>query len=119
MQDAGCRIAPGCGLKAGLHLESCTLHRFHCGLRSVSRGEGHFAATPRGATTARRVARRVLRLAFCVGRIAGRVLRMSVTVDRTDGLEVVIATGLQAGETVVTSGQIRLTPGVKVAPKAG
>lgn len=43
----------------------------------------------------------------------------SVTVDRTDGLEVVIASGLQAGETVVTSGQIRLTPGAKVAPKAG
>jgi len=43
----------------------------------------------------------------------------SVTVDRADGLEVVIASGLQAGETVVTSGQIRLTPGAKVAPKAG
>jgi multidrug efflux system membrane fusion protein len=43
----------------------------------------------------------------------------SVTVDRTDGLEVVIASGLQAGETVVTSGQIRLTPGAKVAAKAG
>jgi multidrug efflux system membrane fusion protein len=43
----------------------------------------------------------------------------SVTVDRMDGLEAVIASGLQAGETVVTSGQIRLTPGAKVAPKAG
>ncbi len=42
-----------------------------------------------------------------------------MTVDRTDGLEVVIASGLEAGETVVTSGQIRLTPGAKVAPKAG
>jgi multidrug efflux system membrane fusion protein len=43
----------------------------------------------------------------------------SVTVDRTDGLEAVIASGLKEGETVVTSGQIRLTPGAKVAPKAG
>jgi multidrug efflux system membrane fusion protein len=43
----------------------------------------------------------------------------SVTVDRTDGLDAVIANGLKEGETVVTSGQIRLTPGAKVAPKAG
>jgi len=43
----------------------------------------------------------------------------SVTVDRTDGMEVVIASGLQGGETVVTSGQIRLTPGAKVEAKAG
>jgi len=43
----------------------------------------------------------------------------SVTLDRTDGLEAVIASGLNEGETVVTSGQIRLTPGAKVAPKAG
>jgi multidrug efflux system membrane fusion protein len=43
----------------------------------------------------------------------------SVTVDRTDGLEAVIGSGLKEGETIVTSGQIRLTPGAKVAPKAG
>jgi multidrug efflux system membrane fusion protein len=43
----------------------------------------------------------------------------SVTLERMDGLEAVIASGLQEGETVVTSGQIRLTPGAKVAPKAG
>ncbi len=43
----------------------------------------------------------------------------SVTVDRTDGLDAVIANGLKEGETVVTSGQIRLTPGAKVAPKTG
>ncbi len=43
----------------------------------------------------------------------------SVTVDRTDGLDAVIASGLKEGETVVTSGQIRLTPGAKVAPKPG
>lgn len=42
----------------------------------------------------------------------------SVTVDRTDGLEAVIASGLKEGETVVTSGQIRLTPGARVAPKS-
>ena len=43
----------------------------------------------------------------------------SVTVDHTDGLEAVIGSGLKEGETVVTSGQIRLTPGAKVAPKVG
>lgn len=43
----------------------------------------------------------------------------SVTVDRTDGSEAIIANGIQDGETVVTSGQIRVTPGAKVAPKAG
>jgi membrane fusion protein, multidrug efflux system len=43
----------------------------------------------------------------------------SVTLERMDGLEAVIASGLKEGETVVTSGQIRLTPGAKVAPKAG
>jgi multidrug efflux system membrane fusion protein len=43
----------------------------------------------------------------------------SVTVDRTDGSEAIIANGVQDGETVVTSGQIRVTPGAKVAPKAG
>jgi multidrug efflux system membrane fusion protein len=43
----------------------------------------------------------------------------SVKVDRTDGAQTVIASGLAAGETVVTSGQIRVTPGAKVQPKAG
>jgi membrane fusion protein, multidrug efflux system len=43
----------------------------------------------------------------------------SVKVDRTDGPEAVIGEGLKDGETVVTSGQIRLTPGAKVQLKAG
>ena len=37
-----------------------------------------------------------------------------VTVARTAGEEAVIAKGLQAGETVVTDGQLRLTPGARV-----
>lgn len=43
----------------------------------------------------------------------------SVKVDRTDGAEAVISDGVKDGETVVTSGQIRLTPGAKVQLKAG
>jgi membrane fusion protein, multidrug efflux system len=43
----------------------------------------------------------------------------SVKVDRTDGPEAVIGEGLKDGETVVTSGQIRLTPGMKVQLKTG
>jgi multidrug efflux system membrane fusion protein len=43
----------------------------------------------------------------------------SVRVDRMDGAEAVITDGLKDGETVVTSGQIRLTPGAKVQSKAG
>jgi multidrug efflux system membrane fusion protein len=38
----------------------------------------------------------------------------TVTVGWTEGDESVIASGLQAGETVVTDGQLRLTPGAKV-----
>jgi len=38
-----------------------------------------------------------------------------VTVDRADGDNVVIAKGLQGGEQVVTRGQLRLAPGVKVS----
>jgi multidrug efflux system membrane fusion protein len=38
-----------------------------------------------------------------------------VTVERTDGDNVVIAKGLQGGEQVVTRGQLRLAPGVKVS----
>lgn len=41
-----------------------------------------------------------------------------VTVDRADAMETVIAKGLAEGETVVTVGQIRLTAGAKVQPKA-
>jgi multidrug efflux system membrane fusion protein len=43
----------------------------------------------------------------------------SVKVDRTDGPEAVIAEGVHEGETVVVSGQIRLTPGIKVQAKSG
>jgi len=40
-----------------------------------------------------------------------------VTVSRTFGDDSVIAAGLQAGEIVVTDGQLRLTPGTKVKIK--
>jgi multidrug efflux system membrane fusion protein len=43
----------------------------------------------------------------------------SVKIDRTDGPEAVIAEGVKEGETVVVSGQIRLTPGIKVQAKSG
>jgi membrane fusion protein, multidrug efflux system len=42
-----------------------------------------------------------------------------VKVDRMDEAEAVIEKGLTAGETVVTDGQLRLTPGVKVEIKTG
>jgi multidrug efflux system membrane fusion protein len=42
-----------------------------------------------------------------------------IVVERTEGESAVIAKGLEAGETVVTSGQLRVVPGGKVAPKAG
>jgi multidrug efflux system membrane fusion protein len=38
----------------------------------------------------------------------------NVAVDRTNDRETVISSGLQPGETVVTDGQVRLTPGAKV-----
>jgi multidrug efflux system membrane fusion protein len=41
-----------------------------------------------------------------------------VTVDRTEGVETVIATGLHGGERVVTDGQLRLTPGARVAMRS-
>ncbi len=41
-----------------------------------------------------------------------------VTVERSDGVETVIATGVKAGETVVTDGQLRLVPGTKITVKA-
>jgi membrane fusion protein, multidrug efflux system len=40
-----------------------------------------------------------------------------VTVERADGAQSIIAKGLAAGETVVTVGQSRLIPGIKVNPK--
>jgi multidrug efflux system membrane fusion protein len=42
-----------------------------------------------------------------------------VKVDRMDEAEAVIDTGLSAGETVVTDGQLRLVPGAKVEIKTG
>jgi multidrug efflux system membrane fusion protein len=42
-----------------------------------------------------------------------------VTVAFEAGGEAVVATGLVGGETVVVEGQLRLAPGVKVAPKGG
>ena len=42
-----------------------------------------------------------------------------VDVARTNGLETVIRTGIAAGETVVTDGQIRLVPGSKVSIRPG
>ena len=41
-----------------------------------------------------------------------------VTIAWTEGNESVIATGLKPGETVVTDGQLRLTPGAKVTAQA-
>lgn len=40
-----------------------------------------------------------------------------VTVARTTGDDAVVATGLKVGEEVVTDGQLRLTPGVKISVK--
>jgi len=40
-----------------------------------------------------------------------------VKVNRTEGAETVIASGLQVGETIVTDGQIGLTPGARVSVK--
>lgn len=41
-----------------------------------------------------------------------------VTVVRTDGGHAVVGTGLNDGETVITAGQLRVTPGAKVASRA-
>jgi multidrug efflux system membrane fusion protein len=41
-----------------------------------------------------------------------------VTVARTRGAETVLASGVQAGETVVTDGHLRLVPGTRVSAKA-
>jgi hypothetical protein len=40
-------------------------------------------------------------------------------VERTEGSAAVLAKGVEAGETIVTSGQLRVTPGGKVAPTQG
>jgi multidrug efflux system membrane fusion protein len=40
-----------------------------------------------------------------------------VTVERQQGSETVIARGLQPGETVVTDGQLRLTPGARITTR--
>ena len=42
-----------------------------------------------------------------------------IKIDRTEGGQTVIAEGLQDGEQVIVSGQLRVVPGGKVAPKAG
>lgn len=42
-----------------------------------------------------------------------------VTVDRTVGSDSVMASGIKAGETVVTDGQLRLVPGAKVSVLSG
>jgi multidrug efflux system membrane fusion protein len=43
----------------------------------------------------------------------------NVTVERQQGDQMVIARGLNAGEEVVTDGQLRLTPGVRVTTGRG
>ncbi len=40
-----------------------------------------------------------------------------VTVERAEGVKLIIASGVQPGEQVITRGQLRLAPGVKVAPE--
>jgi multidrug efflux system membrane fusion protein len=42
-----------------------------------------------------------------------------VTVPRTEGDESVIGSGVKPGETIVTDGQLRLTPGVEIVNRAG
>ena len=48
----------------------------------------------------------------------GTVEARPVTVARTEGTDSVIRSGLRAGETVVTDGQLQLTPGSRVSVKA-
>jgi multidrug efflux system membrane fusion protein len=43
----------------------------------------------------------------------------SVSVARAVDNETVIQQGLKAGETVVTDGQLRLTPGTRISVKSG
>jgi membrane fusion protein, multidrug efflux system len=42
-----------------------------------------------------------------------------IAIDRTEGQDTIVAKGLTEGETVVIVGQLRITPGEKVAPKEG
>jgi multidrug efflux system membrane fusion protein len=42
-----------------------------------------------------------------------------VVAERVEGNESVIASGLKPGDVVVTDGQLRLTPGARVAPRGG
>jgi multidrug efflux system membrane fusion protein len=42
----------------------------------------------------------------------------AVTVERVDGAAAIVASGLKAGEQVVTQGQVRLAPGTKVSVRA-
>ncbi|HUI27284.1 MAG TPA: efflux RND transporter periplasmic adaptor subunit [Candidatus Kryptonia bacterium] len=55
---------------------------------------------------------------FVIGADAAAELR-PVVVGRSAGHDVIVTTGLQAGERVVTDGQIRLAPGAKVEIKDG
>lgn len=48
---------------------------------------------------------------------AGAAEMRNITVERVDGAQSVVAKGLTAGEQVVTSGQSRLIPGIKVSIK--
>jgi multidrug efflux system membrane fusion protein len=47
------------------------------------------------------------------------VEQRAVKVARTIGGDSVISTGVTPGETVVTDGQLRLLPGIKVQVRAG
>ena len=47
------------------------------------------------------------------------VARRDVTVERTVGNLAVVSAGLKAGETVITDGQLRLAPGLKVILRGG
>jgi membrane fusion protein, multidrug efflux system len=42
-----------------------------------------------------------------------------VVIARQEGERSIVGKGLAAGETIVTNGQLRVTPGAKLAPKAG
>ena len=54
--------------------------------------------------------------AYVIGPNGAATLR-PVKVARNEGNRVVVASGLQAGEEVVTDGQLRLTPGARVSVK--
>jgi multidrug efflux system membrane fusion protein len=56
-------------------------------------------------------------IVFVVGQDS-RAATRNVTVGRAVGDDVIVDTGLSAGETVVTDGQLRLTPGAKVEIKS-